>query len=43
MREDDLLGGSEEVTWPFQLQSQPFSMMLLYKCWCSSKEKDKGI
>lgn len=40
--EGDLFGGSGEVTWPFQLQSQPFSMMLLYKCLCSSKEK-RGV
>lgn len=43
--EGDLLGGSEEVTWPFQLQSQPFGMMLLY---CISagvlqKKRQRGI
>lgn len=42
MRERDLLGGSGEVTWPFQLQSQPFGMMLLYKRWCSSEETTAG-
>ena len=42
MREDHLLGGSGEVTWPFQLQSKPFGVMLLYKRQCPSKEKTVG-
>lgn len=31
--------GSRERIWPFQLQSQSFSMMMLYKHWCSSKKR----
>lgn len=40
--EGDLLDGSGEVTWPFQLQSQPFTVMLFYKCRGRWRKKTRG-